>query len=242
VAATKSDYYAVLHVSHDAPTEIIRASYQTLMQKLKRHPDLGGEATLAAVINEAYAVLSDAKRRAEYDAHCLVTSQILKGVPEKQFDDVPVVAPIRLRNPLLECVFCEARHGYGESVEKDAACRSCDSPLWPIKPQRFAATGKRAIERVYKTQAITYYTHARQVEGFAAHTKDISPNGLRFITPHELNEGQYVRIVSEVLDAVATVTNCTFERKGWQKLRLVGVAFVTLRFIRPLGGLVSRHV
>ena len=49
MAATKSDYYAVLHVSHDAPTEIIRASYQTLMQKLKRHPDLGGEASLAAV-------------------------------------------------------------------------------------------------------------------------------------------------------------------------------------------------
>ncbi len=212
------------------------------MQKLKRHPDLGGDAAVAAAINEAYAILSDENRRAEYDAHFLFTSQTLNFAPENSPAAAPPVATIRPRNPLIECVFCDASHGHGKNIEKDAACRSCDSPLWPIVPQRFEATGKRAIERVYKTQAITYFTHARQVQGFGAHTKDISPNGLRFVTQHELNEGQYVRIVSEVLDAVATVTNCTVERKGWQKLRLVGVAFVTLRFIRPLGGLVSKHV
>ena len=51
------NYYDVLHVVRGAPTEIIRSSYRTLMQKLKCHPDLGGDVATAAIINEAYAVL-----------------------------------------------------------------------------------------------------------------------------------------------------------------------------------------
>jgi len=62
------NYYAILHVSRDAAVEIIRSSYRTLMQRLKNHPDLGGDAATAALINEAYAALTDVKRRAEYDA------------------------------------------------------------------------------------------------------------------------------------------------------------------------------
>jgi DnaJ-class molecular chaperone len=38
----KRNYYEILHVSRDAPAEIIRGSYRTLMQKLGHHPDLGG--------------------------------------------------------------------------------------------------------------------------------------------------------------------------------------------------------
>lgn len=64
----KRNYYEILHVSRDAPAEIIRGSYRTLMQKLGHHPDLGGDTATAAMINEAYAVLSDTERRAEYDA------------------------------------------------------------------------------------------------------------------------------------------------------------------------------
>ena len=52
------NYFAVLHVSRDAPVEIIRSSYRTLMQRLKNHPDLRGDATTAALINEAYVALT----------------------------------------------------------------------------------------------------------------------------------------------------------------------------------------
>ena len=37
------------------------------MQKLKAHPDLGGEEWNATVINEAYQVLMDESRRKDYD-------------------------------------------------------------------------------------------------------------------------------------------------------------------------------
>ena len=48
-----TDYYEVLHVHPEAPEAVIRASYRALMQKLKMHPDLGGDADTAARINEA---------------------------------------------------------------------------------------------------------------------------------------------------------------------------------------------
>ncbi len=63
----KRNYYRILHVQPDAPTEVIQASYRTMMQKLRQHPDLGGEHWNASLINEAHDVLSDAERRRAYD-------------------------------------------------------------------------------------------------------------------------------------------------------------------------------
>jgi len=63
----KRNYYRILHVQPDAPKEIIQSSYRTLMQKLKAHPDLGGEDWNAAIINEAYKILIDSEKRHTYD-------------------------------------------------------------------------------------------------------------------------------------------------------------------------------
>jgi DnaJ-class molecular chaperone len=60
----KRNYYRILHVQPDAPQAIIKSSYRTLMHQLKQHPDLGGEHWNAALINEAYAVISDPGKRA----------------------------------------------------------------------------------------------------------------------------------------------------------------------------------
>ena len=76
VSPDSRTYYEVLHVSRDAPVEIIRGSYRTLMQRLKCHPDLGGDTATAALINEAYAVLSDTERRAAYDARLALMERI----------------------------------------------------------------------------------------------------------------------------------------------------------------------
>jgi len=63
----RRNYYRVLHVQPDAPIEVIKASYRALMGPLRHHPDLGGDHETAALINEAYAVLTDAERRRTYD-------------------------------------------------------------------------------------------------------------------------------------------------------------------------------
>ena len=43
-----------------ATPAVLKASYRALMQKLRVHPDLGGDAWNAQVLNEAYATLRTA--------------------------------------------------------------------------------------------------------------------------------------------------------------------------------------
>jgi curved DNA-binding protein CbpA len=63
------NHYDTLNVSPDAEAVVIEAAYRALMKKY--HPDQGAPAAegaaSAATINEAYGVLRDAARRAEYD-------------------------------------------------------------------------------------------------------------------------------------------------------------------------------
>ena len=63
------DYYDVLGVNKDAPASEIKKAYRKLARKY--HPDLnpGDKASEKKFkeINEAYEVLSDAKKKAEYD-------------------------------------------------------------------------------------------------------------------------------------------------------------------------------
>ena len=60
--ANRRNYYRVLHVQPDAPAEVIKAAYRALMTI--HHPDKGGDANKASLVNEAYTVLADTKRRA----------------------------------------------------------------------------------------------------------------------------------------------------------------------------------
>ena len=61
------DYYGVLGVPSDATAESIKSRYRELAKEM--HPDISGERSDMdmARINEAYEVLSDKSRRAEYD-------------------------------------------------------------------------------------------------------------------------------------------------------------------------------
>ena len=78
------NYYRILFVQPDAPTEIIQASYRTLMQKLKAHPDLGGDEWIAAIINEAFDTLSDPEKRRSYDRKLFKNNDIgTLGLQEK---------------------------------------------------------------------------------------------------------------------------------------------------------------
>ena len=65
--SNKRNYYRILYVQPDAPMEVVQASYRTIMQKLKAHPDLGGDHWNASVINEAFETLSDPDKRRAYD-------------------------------------------------------------------------------------------------------------------------------------------------------------------------------
>lgn len=66
--ASSRSLYEVLNVSQQAESVVIDAAYRALMKKY--HPDAGEGGAVprdAAEINEAFAVLKDPSRRAEYD-------------------------------------------------------------------------------------------------------------------------------------------------------------------------------
>lgn len=86
------DYYSVLGVSPDAEDIVISAAYRALAQRY--HPDrFGGSQEKAHVrmseLNEAYGVLSDAKKRKSYDQ--LRGAQTHSG--GSQFSDMEEKAP-----------------------------------------------------------------------------------------------------------------------------------------------------
>ncbi len=235
----KRDYYELLHVSRDAPTEVIKASYRTLMQRLRMHPDLGGDSFVAAMINEAYAVLADAERRAEYDA-------TLPPLDKSALDpdaDAPVPEPppqpARPLDPFRECIFCFMPHEHGRSIHADARCVVCKSPLAIAEQQRLERNDARSVSRIAKQQELELYTSWPQARPFPGRSEDISLNGMRIMTPVQLVPDQRVRVRCPQLDAVALVRNASQQPRGMNHYWICGLSFVTLVFNQAVGGFVS---
>ncbi len=66
---SNQDYYKILQVDPAAEPDVIEAAFRRLA--MKYHPDFNASpdaTTRMAALNEAYAVLSDPARRAQYDA------------------------------------------------------------------------------------------------------------------------------------------------------------------------------
>lgn len=63
--ASEKNLYEILGVSQDASTDEINKAFRKLA--VKYHPDAGGDAEKFKKISQAYDVLSDSKKRAEYD-------------------------------------------------------------------------------------------------------------------------------------------------------------------------------
>src|SRR6056297_3624330 len=59
------NYYSVLGVNKDASQSDIKQAYRRLA--MMHHPDRGGDASKLSIVNEAYEVLGNTAKRAEYD-------------------------------------------------------------------------------------------------------------------------------------------------------------------------------
>lgn len=64
---SKKDYYKILGVDKSASKEDIKRAFRKLA--LEHHPDKGGNAEKFKEASEAYAVLSDDQKRAQYDTY-----------------------------------------------------------------------------------------------------------------------------------------------------------------------------
>lgn len=232
----RRNHYRILQVQPGAPAEIIRASYRTLMQRLRLHPDLGGSHRHAALINEAYAVLSDPDRRARYDRELSVRladsrrrggSQPAAGTGGQDSDPVPADG---------SCPFCGAPCPGPTETRTDARCQRCDSPL-AMPPSRTAAgDDQRLMRRLPRDQRLQIFSHWPGTP-IAARSRDISPAGISFVAQQSFPPRSILKLKGADWDAVAQVINIRREPAGgaW----LVGARFLGIIFSHSRGAFFS---
>ncbi len=234
----RRNYYRVLHVQPDAPTEIIRTSYRTLMQRLRMHPDLGGDEWNAALINEAFEALSDPAKRARYDATLrqATAMRASAAAAAARSDRRPLPAPA---SPTSACPFCATLHAAREASLPGSACASCGGPLFPAVQLPHDAS-RRALERLPRQMPVTFCLTWPAQHAFTGTTEDISIAGMRLTTDVELHLDDRLRLDCDFCSAIALVRRVQARTRSAAQPWQVGVEFLTLRIKRARGGLVSK--
>jgi hypothetical protein len=229
------NFYQILHVQQDAPSEVIRSTYRTMMQKMKMHPDLGGNQEDAALINEAYSVLMNPDARAQYDSSLKSTGDTrVNQTYGKQKPQNNYQKPTRVIKE-NQCAFCELPHNHGKHIKPDHQCTRCGSALYPATKQNFELNGSRLINRIEKQWPISFYINWIDARSFIGRTQDVSLNGLQVLSNTYVENGMVLKLSSHMFDAVAIVVNSrsdhTILRKRWR----LGLEFLTLRFHQAQG-------
>jgi hypothetical protein len=253
----RRNYYRILHVGREAPAAVIQSSYRTLMTRLRLHPDLGGNHVQAALVNEAYATLSDPKRRAEYD-------QTLSKLTEQRRDGRPTPPPPSATRPAaaaspaasaeqrgsrpsagpgsaaatVACIFC------GEpiaiAVPADGDCGSCRAPLTRVTLGKTAQAVRRGVERVPRALKVSFRSAASPHTPRSAVATDVSLTGMRLRTNARISIGDRLALDCTFCAAVAVVKRASIHRNDDRLgASLYGVEFLTLRIKQPRGGLFS---
>jgi hypothetical protein len=219
----RRNYYRLLQVQPDAPGEIIRAAYRTMMLKLKHHPDLGGSALDASDLNEAYEVLSNPRRRAAYDKELYLRYTKHQGVPGK--------------TPLIT-IFCPVcKRPLARKPQHGTRCATCQSPLRSEKPAERRQSYERAVGRTKRSDKVAYYTAWPKAE--QGTMIDFSPKGMRFQCPDRIPPETVLKIRCDLCDASAIVTNVQESLVGGRKLFSIGIAFLAVRFHELRGSILS---
>lgn len=226
----RRNYYRILQVQPDAPQALITASYRTLMQKLKYHPDLGGDHWNAALLNEAFHVLSDPQRRAEYD-RSMGDSLFNFHRREPAGSGGAGTADYTRNGPpsgtgRTRCLFCHTPDAPADGDDQHL-CSHCGSPLQPVEPLKLYPELRRTLDRVELDEEIQYYTDWPQAPR-PGRLCDISPTGLALNIGENLQVDEIIKIESRFISAVGSVVHArTGTRNGWHR---IGVKLLTATF------------
>ena len=225
----RRNYFRILFVQPDAPPEIVKASYRTLMGPLKLHPDLGGDHENASLINEAYQVLSDPVRR---EAYVRTYRAAWTRAPGSEHE--PAWDPAAWKSQ-RRCPFCRAN--LPRSIDPDSRCERCFCSLAdPVKQStgRRELIGRRSAPRVSKRDPAILYPNWR-AHPIAVRLRDVSLSGISLYAGIAPEVGQPIRIVGALLDAVALVVSTRRHQREW----LINARLLTVRFTQKAGVFVS---
>ena len=235
--SNRRNYYRILQVQPGAPGEVIRASYRTLMQRLRGHPDLGGDHRNAAAINEAYGVLSDPLKRAKYDHElCTCLEQMRGKAPAAGSGERPEYG-----NGFRHCLFCQApiparpRRGGG------LLCQHCASPLLRPATHRSSDADRRAIERLAHRQSMRLYSRWPQPPPERIQCCDVSLDGLSFLTHSALPPRAVLRIEGPLCTGLIEVVHVRRASAGETGQWRVGARFLSVVFTRRRGGFLADY-
>ena len=224
------DHYRLLHVQPDAPAEVIKASWRTLLGRLRQHPDLGGSTAQAAALNQAWAVLGCAAQRAAYDA----------GLPQRAAEPVaggwgwakavaqpltqpltqpmagpmagpmaqPTTEPLALLAGAATCPLCH--RPVCARTQPDSRCPACHSPLARLPgtgPQGHELLGRRGAVR--RDQSHVALVHVGWPSpALPVRWRDLSLTGLSFYAPQPIPAGQTLRLIDSAIEGVVQVVGC----------------------------------
>lgn len=232
---TRRDYYKILQVHADAAPEIIKVSYRTLMQKMKLHPDLGGDQAEAALINEAYAVLSNPSTRAQYDKLLGLARQ---PIQTKAANVKAREQSIPAGKEKVVCLFCKQANIIGKQATlEELHCFTCRSPLRFIDFDPHWV-GHRAARSTRNNLAIEFKVNHAAGKVLTGLVEDLSPTGMRFSSQYPLRMGNIIKIDNAELSAVASVMRC----ENNQNKCVTAVKFLSLKIHKSRGTFISHRV
>lgn len=214
----RRNYYRLLHVQPDAPDVVIKAAYRALMAL--HHPDRGGTAATAALLNEAWAVLGHPASRRAYDAKRAARVDAMKARAgtrgagahgaESRTPVQPPGAPgsqAAVRDEVT-CPFCT------QETRRGLRCRHCRAPLASVSPpalRRSAGDGeRRRLPRVSRSDWVRLY-RAPQGPGLSVRLRNLSFAGVGFFVGSTVRPGERMRLVGEAFDVIIDVLSCEAE-------------------------------
>lgn len=234
----RRNFYRILQVQPDAPSEIIRASYRTLMRELKQHPDLGGDTFNAKLLNEAYETLSDPARRAAYDERMGVR-RFKRGKKQPEGDGASNIDGSNIaaaNSAAVQCPFCKTH--LEDHVPAGGMCPKCKTPLPKSKKGDPDDANRRALARIKKKSPISF-SCSWQDSPKKGMMLDLSLDGMRILCSERLEPGTVLRIATAQFTACGSVTNLNIENANSEMPYSVGVSFVSIDFEETKGAFIS---
>lgn len=232
-AKNRRNYYRILQVQQDAPRAVIQAAYRTMMHKLRYHPDLGGDEWNAALLNEAYAVLSNPEKRADYDRQLALQPIGMSLHRKAATDEEGSASPERAPNRPLICPFCCTPNHSMEFAPAPSECSHCSSPLNEVNEVSEGKQCRRSVQRMPHEAGVLFFTAWPQERGHLGIIHDISSHGMCIISPEQVGPDHIIKVDSSILSATARITNCRNHLQSGQFA--LSTEFLTLRFSRQRG-------
>ncbi len=201
-----------------------------MMQKMRLHPDLGGDEANAQLLNQALATLLDPKKRALYD-QWLQKHQPESLKPAKRSPGAQQHANVKTSRPspepsqpidveLLSCAFCLFENHiqplqtsrWGTPIP---TCRQCKAPLTRLDKVEFKSSGE--LRRIHRSMVQTnceIQVNEDQTAVIVGQVLDFSVLGLSIEHSDVFPKGLRVLIRSEKFDCVAAVSHSKSNKNG----------------------------